>query len=817
MGSLTLRKLRNTDFKEIYSKLLLNVELTRKETEALLEIALVLLNKGDEHAKALGYRTILAHSINTEEYTPLYDIAISDGLFPISKSIESISDYQEKFSSSFINVISSCALEEYREGGIYFTKQQKELSTFFATNNLNTVAVVAPTSYGKSSLVINYCLDNPNINICILVPTKALLTQTRARILKALPEDPNRKLITHPEMYTKGDENFIAVLTQERLLKLLKDDPELSFAAVFVDEAHNMLEKEQRSVLLSKTIAILSKRNSNTAYKFLTPFLMDARNLKVRYANYDISEFKITESIKSERYFFVDTSGDESAAIYDQFLDEYFETTDKNYVSVETLILSEKSRKNIAYLNSPPKIMRLSRSLSRELPPIDSEDIKSACNDIASFLHEDYELLDCLKSGLVYHHGSVPDVIRYYVEDLFSNNQNVTLIVTSSTLLEGVNIPADKIFVIENKKGRRNLSASQFRNLTGRVARFGEIFTGTPRGLSLLSPEIYVVKSSYVSSSANIKKFLRNAAKADKKINDKVSNVLLERTAIDESNQSLKDRADEVLENIEPGITEADRIRYATTLFGKSCYLNNVYEIPVLEIESACTDYLETHENSPIGEVTDLLELINDVFVSNLLMGDETTENLMNIARLSEPATRRFYGMFVTWRMRNASYREMISSFVRHWSDLDAGIDTYVGKWGDIVRDGHIPMWVDMRTKSEKEKINLAIVRIKEEQDFVDNNLIKFVEVFYDMGLLDESFYLKIKYGTDDLTKITLIKNGLSGTLSSLLMSEYAEYVHVDQQENTIDIDRRVLPKMRENKENSVLIFETSLCISSNN
>lgn len=46
-------------------------------------------------------------------------------------------------------------------------------------------------------------------------------------------------------------------------------------------------------------------------------------------------------------------------------------------------------------------------------------------------------------------------------------------------------------------------------------------------------------------------------------------------------------------------------------------------------------------------------------------------------------------------------------------------------------------------------------------------------------------------------------------TLSCLLMTKYQDYIAVDVENNTFDIDDTVIQKMRENNENEVLVFET--------
>lgn len=103
---------------------------------------------------------------------------------------------------------------------------------------------------------------------------------------------------------------------------------------------------------------------------------------------------------------------------------------------------------------------------------------------------------------------------------------------------------------------------------------------------------------------------------------------------------------------------------------------------------------------------------------------------------------------------------------LKYWQTLyrdDITVKIYVGKWGDIKsQNSNIPRYTRILGKTKAQIVNLAIVRIKEEQDFIDNNLIKFVEVLYDLDLIEPNFYSQIKYGTNDENTICLIKNGLS-------------------------------------------------------
>lgn len=99
---------------------------------------------------------------------------------------------------------------------------------------------------------------------------------------------------------------------------------------------------------------------------------------------------------------------------------------------------------------------------------------------LESEIHPLYSLVRCLKKGVAFHHGGLLDVARLEVEDLFVEGAIKNLVCTS-TLLQGVNLPADRMIVISPKIGDYELSHFDFLNLIGRAGRintslFGEIF-----------------------------------------------------------------------------------------------------------------------------------------------------------------------------------------------------------------------------------------------------------------------------------------------------------------------------------------------------
>lgn len=643
---------------------------------------------------------------------------------------------------------------------------------------------------------------------------QGLLVQTKKRI-QQISKGIFSKVVVHPEMYNPNDTSCLAVLTQERLLRIFKKDPSLSFDCIIVDEAHEILEENSRSRTLANVIIIAQKRNPDVAFKFLTPFLTDSKNLKARYTTYDIEGFKVTEYIKTEKYYLYDLRNHTGLKLYDQFLNRYLPLSEnRNLGFEEDVVKAYSAGKNIIYLNKPTDIEKFALALADVLPEMDSEMIQTACDNISNYLQPQYNLLACLRKGIIYHHGSVPDAIRIYIEDLYKKDDSVKYVITSSTLLSGVNLPAERMFILDNKRGRSNLSHDSFKNLVGRVCRFSEIFNDETGNLQRLEPQIYLVFGKYFAQNANCESFLRNVAKVEQNYKDAVDNVLLSEAKITTMNEEELRHASEFIENYENGVVEDYQERYTSTVSGKACIMNGITELDIFAHEAAIQQQVNGYqsENLKISDSNTLLETIYELFIQYL--PDNGAESLK---RLENQEARNFYSMMFEWRVENKSYAEMINLFVGYWQQLykkDKNVIVYVGKWGDVKRSGsNVARYTKIFGKDRTQLINLAIVRIKEEQDFIDNTLIKYVEVLYDLELIEDNFYARIKYGTDDERAICLIKNGLSLSSAVLLIKKYNSYLQINVSSSTVVFDDALISEMKKENENQILIYEVQNCM----
>jgi hypothetical protein len=745
---ITLKEYRNEIkkdpyFKSVFETMLLEKHLDDDKILHLLKNAIIFINFGDTDLQKLGYKIIVNYSNKYNDYKPLYDFAINKGYIPISKMVElqhsNGSNIHDHFFSSFF----SAYLDNYKEKSYYISNGQRKLIEFSNQNNSNIV-IVAPTSYGKSEIIVNKVFSNLSKRVCVIVPSKALLAQTKKRLLNNSDENNLQRIITHPEMYKGTETNFVAVLTQERLLRLLQKNPKLNIDLVLIDEAHNLFgekETDNRAILLAQTIIILKKRNKKTILNFFSPFISNPVNLKITQSKYELKYQSTEEFIKTEKYFICnlyERVGE--LQIYDQF-SNIFLNTKIRYKNEMELLNSEKSNKNIVYLNRPKHIEEFSIEFAN-----DAQSIKLPVDEIVAtisdFMHPDYNLIKCIKKGIVYHHGGMPEIIRLYVENIFSERKDLEFVITSSTLLEGVNIPAEKIFLLSTKKGLRNLSVSQFKNLIGRINRFSEIFNSKSGNLSLLEPKIYVIKSKYEYKKANIEKFISERAKTEIQTEDDVNNLLLkdEKKLTTPQKLELK-KSLEYLENIEPNSTDLVNVVYAQSEIAQLCYKNNIYDFDIKQSETKLTVNLDTYikkNKAAIKDSDELIEGIHNIFLSEVDIVDS------NLNRLKNLQARNFYSMILEWRSSSASYKEMIGSFIAYWRTLrgDASV-IYIGeKWGEEKREftDIKLLYVDLRKKSPSQRINLAILKIKEEQDFVEFNLLKYIDIISELKLIDDDF-----------------------------------------------------------------------------
>lgn len=124
------------------------------------------------------------------------------------------------------------------------------------------------------------------------------------------------------------------------------------------------------------------------------------------------------------------------------------------------------------------------------VPPTDRKKLElwqlclASCEDYFTRDSREYELLE---KGIVLHHGKMPGLLARLLIQLI-DEKIVNVVLATSTLSEGVNLPFETVLIPSLHRGQKPLNTREFRNLVGRAGRPGYGTEG--RSLVLLPAKI---------------------------------------------------------------------------------------------------------------------------------------------------------------------------------------------------------------------------------------------------------------------------------------------------------------------------------------
>lgn len=359
-----------------------------------------------------------------------------------------------------------------------------------------------PTSMGKSFIMQMFIkeqiVNGAEKNFVLVVPTKALINEIRSQAIKELKElllQYNYRVVTAAgDLALEGNHNFIFVLTPERLLYLMISKPDLQFDYLFIDEAHKLSGRNSRAPFYYKVVDKLASREHKTHIIFASPNIPNPEIYLKLLPNADIStDCKIasTYSPVSQIKFLLNLN-DHTLSIYNEHTQElrtlcsidekdatvldFIYLLDKHNINLE----AEYKQRTIVYCSSKTVAISLACKFAESRQSLHDDELAALANDIRNEVHEVYFLADILEKGVAYHIGYLPSTIRMRIEELFRHGKINTLFCTS-TLVEGVNLPADNLFITNFRNGSSKMTSVDFRNLVGRVGRikynlYGNVF-----------------------------------------------------------------------------------------------------------------------------------------------------------------------------------------------------------------------------------------------------------------------------------------------------------------------------------------------------
>ena len=390
--------------------------LDENERTFLLTVAIILLRKYERDNRLtsfveLAYFIILKYSLSFSDFAPLYDFSVTIGFYPIARAIEEFEQIQiDNIETAIIHALID---DGYRRESIIETYEQKHTRNQILRSTNKDICYIAPTSFGKSSIVLEHIAAHWEVfkKIAVIVPTKSLLMQSY-RAVRSKGFDA--KVIIHDEMYN-NEERFIAVLTQERALRLL-DKHNTYFDCVYIDEAHRLLERDPRSILLSRLIKLNRQRNEDSEIVYLSPLVTNTDNLKTDESQ-KIFEQRIKFNIKEPELFEYCTDG--SIQKYNRFTDMFF--TIGHSDTMFSYIKQNATEKSFCYLYTPRKIELFAEELSRLRDEIqESPALREVIINLKEYVHDEFYAIDYIRKGIIYLHGKIPDNIKEYLEFKYS-------------------------------------------------------------------------------------------------------------------------------------------------------------------------------------------------------------------------------------------------------------------------------------------------------------------------------------------------------------------------------------------------------------
>lgn len=433
--------------------------------------------------------------------------------------------------------------------GVFLTRFQKGL--FVALEESQYVSVSAPTSAGKSfvltQFVAHFISRADQAKVAFIVPTRALIQQFEEDFRTATAKlDPKPLVTSVPQLPDEWQSNkCIFVLTQERYHWILSSAPAtFKLDLLVVDEAHKVGDAS-RGILLQQVIEETRQRSPRVRLLFSSPLSSNPGILLQHFAREGAGRTISSDDVTvNQNLIWVNEVGgrpvewtaslcveDEVLPLGDFRLPARATSIGKRLPLV-AFALAGASAGNLIYMNGQAEAEKAARvvfDLMGKDRTTDDPEIAELIKLVQKVVHKDYALASVLERRVAFHYGNMPLVIRAEIERLFKEGKLQYLLCTS-TLLEGVNLPARSIFVRAPKRGKgKPMNAIDFWNLAGRAGRLGKEFQGNVICVDASDPEVwgrtppkqravYDIKFAFdevMAQSADLAQFLRDGAPRD--------------------------------------------------------------------------------------------------------------------------------------------------------------------------------------------------------------------------------------------------------------------------------------------------------------
>lgn len=359
------------------------------------------------------------------------------------------------------------------EDGKFFHHGQIQMLDDLLNDKVQDLAIVAPTSFGKTKLVDYYLQKKLPDRVIIVQPTIALLQETFFRLKKNRLLS-NYIIVMDQEDFDENTEKWIAIWTQERCLEWLKES-ELKRIDFFVVDEFYLIDP-RRNIPEDSEEEANDERSEILKHVYENVKPMARKTLLIG---------PVADSISDKSIEFRETKFTPVRQIVKPEYESWENSKASDSLKLNRLIkiINTSNKGLLVFRSSPDKAQALAKNIiSKEIKPDFS--IPNSVQKLCLWLDENYKdtvkdwtVYKALKKGIGVHHGQMPRSLQKLILILFNEGSLHTLIMTS-TIVQGVNTVADSLVYWKNSI-ERSIDYFAYKNIIGRAGRLGCHITGT--------------------------------------------------------------------------------------------------------------------------------------------------------------------------------------------------------------------------------------------------------------------------------------------------------------------------------------------------
>lgn len=425
------------------------------------------------------------------------------GNFPARNLLRGLTMGSRRISDPFLEIEAMVRQEQNgsQEAPEGVTLTDFQVRLLQALRTAVNVSVSAPTSAGKSftlELELLHRLSKPGPYVAIfLVPTRALIRQVSVDLADLMRKNKIEcSVLSSLAVPESGDKEkvprFIFVFTQERFATFLTGaSRDLKIDAIIIDEAQE-IGKDRRGITLERVIRLATRRFPGIQLFFSSPLRSNPGYLLSLFDRSDSASVHFVEYQRPVTQNIIQVERVKGATS----LADLELLTDVGPVSLGRLELPFKFRGrclvnfaqhftapddvSIVYCNRPSEADKVATELTELFETSEDEELEDFAKFLRQEVHRYYRLGTMVRRGVAFHYANIPQIVRSRIEEL-AKRRKLRFVCCTSTLLQGVNLPAKNIFLENPKTGKGEagkIHPGDFWNLVGRAGRLNQEFSG---------------------------------------------------------------------------------------------------------------------------------------------------------------------------------------------------------------------------------------------------------------------------------------------------------------------------------------------------